>query len=341
MQCYTKPCIALFSSANFTVKPLKYSITQETIHYICPFPLLSSQDVTEALAALHGKPVRAIDPLSDGCGGQTLVLDSLVRTMLSQNTTDITSMRAFKTLKERFPTWEGVLEAPNEEIEDAIRVGGLAAIKCERIKALLTTVKEERGKICLEWLRNEQTETVKAFLSRFKGVGPKTISCVLMFCLHRDEFPVDTHVHHITKALNWCPQTCSREQAYEHLNVLVPDAVKYDLHVLLVKHGKVCSSCSKNGRGVKDCPLVEFKRSKGKGTASPAGKSNAEKKVVGKKRGVAVKVEEDAEESAEGVVRPLKKVGVKKEEGNGNIEVAVKKENEDVAIKSENKSVQN
>jgi len=161
------------------------------------------------------------------CGGQTLVLDSLIRTLLSQNTTDITSIRAFRTLKDRFPTWQQVLKADDADLEDAIKVGGLAAIKVQRMKALLQTLTEERGHCCLEWLRKESTDSIKNFLQRFKGFGPKTISCVLMFCLHRDEFPVDTHVHHITTALGWCPVKASREQAYEHLNLKVPGKEYY------------------------------------------------------------------------------------------------------------------
>jgi endonuclease-3 len=285
------------------------------------------QQVTAALAALHGRPERAIDPLAEHCGGQTLVLDSLIRTLLSQNTTDKTSLRAFITLKERFPTtWEAVLKAPNEEIEDAIRVGGLAAIKTERMKILLATLKEERGSCCLEWLRDESTDTIKRVLGRFKGIGPKTISCVLLFCLHRPDFPVDTHVHHISKLLNWCPQNCSREQCYDHLNVLVPDDVKYELHVLLVKHGKVCAACLKgkgaSGKsGKEECPLVEFKRPiKKLGNGVDVGNSSGmhgakeEQKVGGKKR---------PKETAEAAAAELPKTKIKVEKI-----VAVKKEEE-------------
>ena len=75
----------------------------------------------------------------------------------------------------------------------------------------------------------------------------QTISCVLMFAMERAEFPVDTHVWHITKKLGWVPSTCSRESCYEHLNNRVPDEFKFALHVLLVDHGKVCKSCSKGG----------------------------------------------------------------------------------------------
>lgn len=75
----------------------------------------------------------------------------------------------------------------------------------------------------------------------------QTISCVLMFAMERAEFPVDTHVWHITKKLGWVPPTCSRESCYEHLNNRIPDSLKFALHVLLVDHGKVCKACSKGG----------------------------------------------------------------------------------------------
>ena len=199
-----------------------------------------------------------------------------MRTLLSQNTTDITSMRAFVSLKEKFPTWEEVLAAPDAVVEEAIRVGGLAAIKTARMKAILQTLVDERGACCMEWLRQESTEAVKAFLGQFKGIGPKTMSCVLMFNLCRPEFPVDTHVHRITASLGWCPQKFSREESYEHLNARVPDDCKFNLHVLLVEHGKICAACSKSGRGVDAvaCPLAELKRGK-KGGGKVSGKRKA------------------------------------------------------------------
>lgn len=301
---------------------------QQFLNIVDPYDYFTSmQQVTEALADLHGHPVRAIDPLAEHCGGQTLVLDSLIRTLLSQNTTDITSIRAFKTLKERFPTWEAVLQAPNLEIEDAIRVGGLAAIKTERMKTLLATLKEERGSCCLEWLRHESTDAIKTFLARFKGIGPKTVSCVLLFCLGRSDFPVDTHVHHISKSLHWCPTTCSREQCYQHLNILVPDGVKYALHVLLVQHGKHCSTCGKGGRrntSKEDCPLVEFRKLK-KRESLDAGiydkvkkeEAGEEEKASGKRAG---KKRPKVEAAAAVPKSRIKVEKIKKEENDGNKE---------------------
>jgi len=168
------------------------------------------------------------------------VLDSLVGTILSQNTTDKTSHKAFASLKRSFPTWESVRTGDPTKVAESIKVGGLSEIKTGRIQNILQSVWEESGmrECSLEHLRTMPDEAIKAYLSRFKGVGPKTISCVLMFCLERQEFPVDVHVWKIAISLGWVPSKATREQTYEHLNRKVPDDVKYALHVLLVEHGK-------------------------------------------------------------------------------------------------------
>jgi endonuclease-3 len=151
----------------------------------------------------------------------------------------------------------------------AIKIGGLAATKVQRIKAICRTLLEERPQDCmdgepsLEYIRSMSTDDIKKELGRFKGVGPKTIACVCLFTLGREEFAVDTHVWHISKRLGWVPQSASREDTYDHLNGRVPDEIKYSLHVLMVLHGKKCTSCSKGGRTLLPsdgpCPLVPAK----------------------------------------------------------------------------------
>ena len=192
---------------------------------------------------LHGTHVSRGGPVDDPSESPRPVLkpvlDSLVGTILSQNTTDATSAVAFANLKRAFPTWESVRVADPRPVEAAVKCGGLAEIKVRRIQVILNTLHEERGKACMEYLREIDDEAVKRELSRFKGVGPKTVSCVLMFCLKRPDFPVDTHVWKIAMTLGWIPKSATRDTAYEHLNRRVPDACKFDLHVLLVEHGKV------------------------------------------------------------------------------------------------------
>eukprot|EP00878_Enallax_costatus_P012709 GHUV01013273.1.p1 GENE.GHUV01013273.1~~GHUV01013273.1.p1 ORF type:complete len:208 (+),score=40.10 GHUV01013273.1:470-1093(+) len=184
--------------------------------------------VCDALAAVHGRPSDRRHIARVGCELQEphTVLDSLVRTILSQNTTDVTSQRAFTSLKAAFPDWESVRTAAPGTVEEAIRVGGLADIKAARIKAILNSLLEQTGSLSLEHLRSLPCEQVKAELTQFKGVGPKTVACVLMFCMGRAEFPVDTHVWEISKQLGWVPGAATREQTYEQLNVRVPDDIK-------------------------------------------------------------------------------------------------------------------
>ena len=182
---------------------------------------LSAAPSSSAAAALQLEPVT--------------VLDQLIRTMLSQNTTDATSIRAFRELKRRYPRWESVRTASAANVADAIRVGGLADVKAERIQVILNYLYETRGgELSLEYLHDEpDDEKIKAFLKQFKGVGPKTISCVLLFALRRADFPVDTHVWKISLALRWIPKSATREQAYDLLNSAIPDDIKFDVSARL------------------------------------------------------------------------------------------------------------
>ncbi|KAF9606858.1 hypothetical protein IFM89_029457 [Coptis chinensis] len=177
-------------------------------------------------------------------GEKESVLDGLVRTLLSQNTTEVNSKRAFDSLKAAFPTWEQVLAADPKCIENTIKCGGLAVTKASCIKNLLATLLEKKGNLCLEYLRDLPVDQIKAELSGFKGIGPKTVACVLMFNLQRDDFPVDTHVFRITKAMGWIPDSADREKAYLHLNKRLPNELKFDLNCLFVTHGKLCQRCS-------------------------------------------------------------------------------------------------
>merc|ERR1712028_87910 len=146
-----------------------------------------AERATQLLADEYGAPVRGsatgVDA-GNGCGAiRTGVLDSLVRTMLSQNTTDATSAVAFANLKLALPTWKQVLEAP-EGAEEAVRCGGLADVKMARVRVILTQILSERPEQTepsLEHLHDWENDTIKKYLGAMKGVGPKTISCVLMF----------------------------------------------------------------------------------------------------------------------------------------------------------------
>ena len=181
-------------------------------------------------------------PAQPGISGEVRdlsVLDQLVATILSQNTTDSLSWPAFLRLKAAFPSWDAVRLADVAAIAVPIRSAGLSAVKSARIQAILAQLHASRGACCLEHLHALSDSDAKAVLAGFKGVGPKTVACVLMFALRRQEFPVDAHVWKLAKALGWVPESAGRDATYAHLNARVPGELKHALHVLLVEHGKV------------------------------------------------------------------------------------------------------
>jgi endonuclease III len=169
------------------------------------------------------------------------VIDELVATVLSQHTSDVNSDRAFAQLKARFPEWEQVADAPVTQIADAIRAGGIANQKARRIQQILAAIEAREGSLDLSRLHDMDDAAAERYLRDLPGVGPKTAACVLVFAMGRPAFPVDTHVHRIVRRLGWVPAAASADKAHQVLAPIVPPAIKYDLHVAMISHGRtVC-----------------------------------------------------------------------------------------------------
>jgi endonuclease III len=162
----------------------------------------------------------------------------LVRTILSQNTNDTNRDVAYARLRERFPTWEEVRDAPLDEVEDAIRPGGLAPQKAPRIQAALGELDDS---LDLSWLKDAPREEALEFLVSLPGVGRKTAACVLIFSFGRPEIPVDTHVHRVGGRLGLFPPRASFELAHDEMRAITDPADAYELHINLIRHGRaVC-----------------------------------------------------------------------------------------------------
>ncbi len=198
------------------------------------------------LSELYGRPV--LRPHGEPVG-------ELVLTLLSQNTSDLNSGRAFSRLLQRFPDWETVLAAPVDEIEDAIRPGGLAPTKAPRLKAMLTEIKERARGFDLAFLREAPLAEARAWLRSLPAVGPKTAACVLLFGLGRPGLPVDTHVHRVAGRLGLVPATLTPAKAQDALEAIVPPAEHYLFHVLLIRHGR--HTCTARAPACPACPLRE------------------------------------------------------------------------------------
>ena len=170
-------------------------------------------------------------------------LDELVLTILSQHTSDMNSDRVFAVLKERFPVWEAVRDAAVDEIADAIKSGGLARMKAPRIKELLQRLSAERGSLDLDFLHGMELEEGRSYLLNLGGVGPKTAACVLLFSCGKPAFPVDTHVHRVSRRLGLIGPATTADEAHRLLEAMVPPDEVYTFHVNLITHGRrVCKA---------------------------------------------------------------------------------------------------
>jgi endonuclease-3 len=203
--------------------------------------------VVELLDGHYGRPVWA---------ARHGPVEELVYTVLSQNTADVNTERTYAALRQSFPTWSEVRDAPVEDIEEAIALGGLSATKAPRIKAILAAISVRSGAPDLGELRDMGDEKALAYLRRLPGVGPKTAACVLMFSLGRPAMPVDTHVHRLAGRLGLIGDRVSAEDAHTVLTALAGPENVYALHVNLVRHGR--RICHARRPECPRCPLLEI-----------------------------------------------------------------------------------
>ncbi|KAK3706409.1 hypothetical protein LTR37_012787 [Vermiconidia calcicola] len=316
-------------------------------------------EVVRLLEKVHGHVdvPKAIPPPSldvAGCGEVPSVLDALVRTRLSANTTNKNSSTAFQGLVARFGTlkegigkgsvdWDAVRRAPQKEVFKAIERGGLADRKSKDIQAILQIAYDEnqarkdaltnpddnptgaeqepdsekqqeitkakQNVISLDHLHLLSTDDAINKMLTFPGIGPKTASCVALFCLQRPSFAVDTHVFRLCQYLGWVPKTAKKGQpkvdrntTYSHCDVRIPDELKYPLHQLLIKHGKSCPRCraitgQSSASWEEGCPIEHLVKRHG---AKKGGVSQPARRKAAKAAADAdAELDNDAEEDSE------------------------------------------
>ena len=167
-------------------------------------------------------------------------LDEVVFTILSQNTTDTNRDRAWASLWQKFDNWDEIASARVYKIANAIAVGGLHRIKARRIKDILQQIQKERGDLDLAYLEDLDIDAARAELKGYKGVGDKSINCILLFSLGLPAFPVDTHVHRIFRRLEII-ETRDLGKANRAAQRLVPDEIAYPFHMNVIRYGReVC-----------------------------------------------------------------------------------------------------
>jgi endonuclease-3 len=202
--------------------------------------------VADALLRAYGRPdlPRSEPPL-----------DALIRTVLSQHTSDVNCDRAFASLRRHFRTWESVERAPVRDIAAAIRSAGLSQTKAPRIRGILREIRARHGRLTLVSLRRMDDAAATEALRTLSGVGPKTAACVLLFSLGRDVFPVDTHVHRICRRLGFVPDSASAERAQALMAPRIPPGRALEFHINLIRHGRRVCRAQRPNCG--DCVLAD------------------------------------------------------------------------------------
>jgi endonuclease-3 len=183
---------------------------------------------------------------------------TLVATILSQNTSDINTERAFASLRRRFPTWQAVIDADTADVIDAIRSGGLANRKAPRIQDALEEIQERYGAVSLDALDDLTLDEARNALVSIDGVGPKTAACVLLFALGRPALPVDTHVYRVARRLGLIDDRTNPERAHATLEALMGgDAERtYRFHVEMIAHGRAICVARNPTCGI--CPIRSY-----------------------------------------------------------------------------------
>jgi endonuclease-3 len=204
-------------------------------------PAHSKNSITDKALRIHELLLQEYGPRPWRPGRDPLA--TLASAILSQNTNDLNRDRAFERMRERFPTWEEVRDANPAELVEAIRPAGLANQKGPRIQNALRMTTEQQGELSLDFLVDMEIEEARKWLTSIKGVGPKTAAIVLCFALGKPAFPVDTHVHRVTKRLGLIGPKTTRERAHTMLEELLPVEIYYPFHLNLIAHGRqVCKS---------------------------------------------------------------------------------------------------
>jgi endonuclease-3 len=201
----------------------------------------------ELLAAHYGQRVWR---------GREDPLDELILTILSQNTSDTNSGRAYRALRQRFPTWAAVLAAPTAAVYEAIRPAGLGNIKAPRIQQALHSIRERRGALSLDHLEGMPLDEARAWLLSLDGIGPKTAACVLMFALGMPALPVDTHVHRVSLRLGLIGARVGADMAHALLEAALPPEAVYSFHLNMIQHGRLV--CHARRPACERCPLARI-----------------------------------------------------------------------------------
>jgi endonuclease-3 len=200
--------------------------------------------IRDRLRELYGRPFAP--PHGQG-------LDELILTVLSQSTNDRNRDVAFLALRRDFSSWAAVRDAPNAEVERAIRPGGISKVKSVRIQAILRELDLEEFDARLA---SASVEQGRAELTALPGVGRKTAACVLLFAYGKRDVPVDTHVSRVGTRLGLFRAGATFEELHDTMLALTPRGQELEFHVNLLRHGR--RTCHARRPACGECALLRM-----------------------------------------------------------------------------------
>ncbi|MDQ6731036.1 MAG: DNA lyase [Actinomycetota bacterium] len=214
-------------------------------------PVRRVRAVRDRLALVYGR-VPAVP------GGHGHPIAELVLTVLSQSTNDRNRDVAYLRLRERWPGWEEVCRAPVDEVEAAIRPGGISKVKSARIKDILAEIiaTSPNHELGLDWLVELSVAQAQEYLCALPGVGRKTAACVLLFALGMRDVPVDTHVSRVGTRLGLFRDGAPFRELHDAMLALTPPGEELELHMNLLRHGR--RTCHARRPACTDCALARM-----------------------------------------------------------------------------------
>jgi endonuclease III len=185
-------------------------------------------------------------------------VDELIYILLSTMTTEANYQRTFAELRRRLPTWDQVLDAPAEEVQEAISAGGLSASKARHIQALLARLRRDWGGFDLAFMRAWPTVEIRRYLAGLPGIGYKAATCVLAYSFGRDVCPVDTHTYRVAVRLGLAPPDAPDQGRAAHvaLELALPEGARLAFHINAVAHGR--RRCHLRRPDCAGCPVAEL-----------------------------------------------------------------------------------
>ncbi len=170
-------------------------------------------------------------------------LDELLFILCSVKRSETVYLRAFKSLKQAFPSFEDLSKASDKELVSRVSWGGLQNQKAASVKALMEAIVDRFGQPSLFKLKHLNDQECEEFLTSLPGVGKKVARCVMLYSLDRKVFPVDTHCWRIASRVGWIKPTGSNSNhcssgAMDQLQELIPPDLRFGLHVNMVSLGR-------------------------------------------------------------------------------------------------------